>query len=314
MKQNYIAIYIDIELLSSPTIFFHHNNQVRELKLPSDLSWIFRSLSGSLEGAGLSFACSSVWLLPSAPTPTPIIIFSGIRKSGLVITLPMPWLRPTRRAPSCSSDAERPEAPAEGAALAPSEDSSSSSSSSSSSQSVPRSGALRPSRSPRGNWGERWGSMRALSSRPSLLRRENSGVQRFQFSQDRPAGDLSDSCSCSTTSALSWTGARDGPRLRKNENAWTGSEFLSSDSKFSLLTKGGTSEGGASSGLESNDRESEAELTVEFDSWLERREKSRDSRRLVVRLPSESPPFWAGSGVGAGLEEGGLELQPVMGV
>lgn len=104
-------------------------------------------------------------------------------------------------------------------------------------------------------------SMRALSSRPSLLRRENSGLQRFQLSQ----------------------------------------ELLSSVSEFSRsLAASGGSHGGASSGPESKDLEAELEPEAELDSWLERLEKRRDKSRRVVLLPSESPPSEVGFGTGSG--------------
>lgn len=116
---------------------------------------------------------------------------------------------------------------------------------------------------------DEWASIRALSSRPSLLRRENSGLQRFQLSQ----------------------------------------ELLSSVSEFSLsLGAAWGSHGGTSSGPESKDLEAELEPEAELDSWLERLEKRRDNSRRVVLLPSESPPSEVGFGTGAGLDGGGLEL------
>lgn len=122
---------------------------------------------------------------------------------------------------------------------------------------------------------DEWASMRALSSRPSLLRRENSGLQRFQLSQ----------------------------------------ELLRSASEFSrsLATSGG-SDAGASSGPESKDLEVELEPEAELDSWLERLKKRRDNSRRVVLLPSESPPSEEGFGTGAGLEGGGLEPRVDRGV
>lgn len=122
---------------------------------------------------------------------------------------------------------------------------------------------------------EEWESIRALSSRPSLLRRENSGLQRFQLSQ----------------------------------------ELLRSVSGFSLsLATSGGSHRGVSSGPESKDLEAELELEAEPDSWLKRREKKRDNSRRVVLLPSESPLSVEGVGTEAGLDGGGLELRADRGV
>lgn len=170
-------------------------------------------------------------------------------------------------------------------------------------------------------------AIRAVSSRPSLRRREKRGGQRLRSEEEsQAAGARPGSCS-GREPGVSGTGDRPCRRRRRNDSP--SEPALRSDTSgllfrlLSALCDELSSRRRSESSEDSDDLQVPEPDPEPLESWLDLREKrpddmllaSRESSCLVVRRPSESPPseagLWGGVGVGVGA---GRELRSDAGV